>query len=168
MRGSVVASIVVSMACVACQRTLGERAQEREAQAELAENSGEKADLQRALGLRREAARLYHEAGDVAGEARATAAVGILLHILKDDDPRAVEALEQAVALYAKAGDAEGELKHRIYVVATRHPLPEQKVTAYDEIAQQLHLPLTTVKVRIHRARLWLSESLEIGEETRR
>ena len=38
----------------------------------------------------------------------------------------------------------------------------------YDEIAQQLHLPLTTVKVRIHRARLWLSESLEIGEETRR
>lgn len=37
----------------------------------------------------------------------------------------------------------------------------------YDEIARQLNLPLATVKVRIHRARLWLAESLQLEKETR-
>ena len=49
------------------------------------------------------------------------------------------------------------EIDRAAFLMRIQHELP------YDEIARVLQLPLTTVKVKIHRARLKLA-ALEIGE----
>lgn len=59
--------------------------------------------------------------------------------------------------LAMKAIQTLPEVDRAAFLMRVQHELP------YEEIARTLQLPLTTIKVKIHRARLKLAE-LEIGE----
>ena len=78
-------------------------------------------------------------------------------HIDPQPDPeQQVESrlkLDRAISAIQKLPEAD----RAAFLLRVQHELP------YDEIARVLQLPLTSVKVKIHRARLKLA-SLEIGE----
>ena len=89
------------------------------------------------------------------------------------DDDRPFEVEDTALRPDEQVAHAEEEDRvrglidslppHYRLVVLLRH----QQDLSYDEIAEALHLPLGTVKARIHRARALLKERLAGGEGSR-
>jgi len=69
---------------------------------------------------------------------------------------------EAAVAVY-QVKQALGEIGHHYSVPLL---MRAEGGLTYEEIAQVLNLPLATVKVRIHRARLKLAQKVKLGQET--
>ena len=129
--------VIVAGVVLACSEPGAvEKARAREAAANVAAANETPEARRRAIALHEQARDAWRRAGDVAGQARAQAAIGEHRSMLYEDDA-AKAAREEAAALYARAGDAEGELRVRVAMIGDGDLEGEARLAAFAAMIEQ-------------------------------